>query len=101
MHSMNQRDFSPYCLRVGDPRAIRTNGKSPRMPRPSPLPPAGRRRLGVERRRLRERADLSATQAATLLGATQSRVSNIEAGRYGVSGERVRTLARHYDCTNE
>jgi hypothetical protein len=28
-------------------------------------------------------------------------VSNIEAGRYGVSAERVRTLARHYDCTDE
>ncbi|GAA4019515.1 transcriptional regulator WhiJ [Streptomyces plumbiresistens] len=52
-------------------------------------------------RRLRERADLSATQAAALVGATQSRVSNIEAGRYGVSADRVRTLARHYDCTDE
>ncbi|MFE2301559.1 helix-turn-helix domain-containing protein [Streptomyces sp. NPDC059445] len=71
------------------------------MPQPSPLPTARRRRLGVELRRLRERADLSATQAAVLLGATQSRVSNIEAGRYGVSADRVRTMARHYDCTDE
>ncbi|MCT9077290.1 helix-turn-helix domain-containing protein [Streptomyces fulvoviolaceus] len=71
------------------------------MPQPSPLPTARRRRLGVELRRLRERADLSATQAAALIGATQSRVSNIEAGRYGVSAERVRTIARHYDCTDE
>jgi transcriptional regulator with XRE-family HTH domain len=71
------------------------------MPQPNPLPTARRRRLGVELRRLRERADLSATQAAALIGATQSRVSNIEAGRYGVSGERVRTIARHYDCTDE
>jgi transcriptional regulator with XRE-family HTH domain len=52
-------------------------------------------------RRLRERADLSATQAAALVGATQSRVSNIEAGRYGVSADRVRAIARHYDCTDE
>lgn len=52
-------------------------------------------------RRLRERADLTATQAAALVGATQSRVSNIEAGRYGVSADRVRTIARHYDCTDE
>ncbi|MFE9996340.1 helix-turn-helix domain-containing protein [Streptomyces avermitilis] len=71
------------------------------MPQPSPLPTARRRRLGVELRRLRERADLSATQAAALVGATQSRVSNIEAGRYGVSADRVRTLARHYDCADE
>ncbi|MFI5792539.1 helix-turn-helix domain-containing protein [Streptomyces sp. NPDC051677] len=71
------------------------------MPQPSPLPTARRRRLGVELRRLRERADLTATQAAALLGATQSRVSNIEAGRYGVSADRVRTIARHYDCTDE
>ncbi|MBO7936429.1 helix-turn-helix domain-containing protein [Streptomyces antibioticus] len=71
------------------------------MPQPTPPPTARRRRLGVELRRLRERADLTATQAAALLGATQSRVSNIEAGRYGVSADRVRTMARHYDCTDE
>ncbi|MEU3616820.1 helix-turn-helix transcriptional regulator [Streptomyces sp. NPDC006872] len=71
------------------------------MPQSSPLPTARRRRLGVELRRLRERADLSATQAAALVGATQSRVSNIEAGRYGVSADRVRAIARHYDCTDE
>lgn len=70
------------------------------MPQPSPLPTARRRRLGTELRRLRERTDLSATQAAALVGATQSRISNIEAGRYGVSADRVRTLARHYDCTD-
>ncbi|WP_405916896.1 helix-turn-helix domain-containing protein [Streptomyces sp. NBC_00728] len=71
------------------------------MPQPSPLPTARRRRLGAELRRLRERADLSATEAAARVGATQSRVSNIEAGRYGVSADRVRALARHYDCTDE
>lgn len=71
------------------------------MPQPSPLPTARRRRLGVELRRLRERADLSVTQAAALIGATQSRVSNIEAGRYGVSADRVRAIARHYDSTDE
>ncbi|GAA2493890.1 helix-turn-helix transcriptional regulator [Streptomyces thermolineatus] len=66
----------------------------------SALPTARRRRLGAELRRLRERADLSATEAAALLGATQSRISNIEAGRYGVSGDRVRTLARNYNCSD-
>ncbi len=70
------------------------------MPPSTPLPTVRRRRLGIELRRLRERADLSATEAGVLLGATQSRISNIEAGRYGVSAERVRTLARNYDCTD-
>jgi transcriptional regulator with XRE-family HTH domain len=66
------------------------------------LPPTMRqRRLGAELRRLREHADLSVTRAAELFGATQSRISNIEAGGYAVSDERVRALARLYDCTDE
>lgn len=93
--------MQPPSPRVGDLHNARTNGKSQPMPQPSPLPSARRRRLGVELRRLRERADLSATQAAALVGATQSRVSNIEAGRYGVSADRVRTIAQHYDCADE
>ncbi|PGH47997.1 helix-turn-helix transcriptional regulator [Streptomyces sp. Ru87] len=70
------------------------------MPTPHPPSTVRRRRLGTELRRLRERADLSATGAAARLGVTQSRISNIEAGRYGVSADRVRALARHYDCTD-
>ncbi|MGW2558519.1 helix-turn-helix domain-containing protein [Streptomyces sp. NPDC001514] len=65
---------------------------------PSTTPTARRQRLGTELRRLRERAGLTATQAAKLLGGNQARISNIEAGRYGVSAERVRTLACHYEC---
>ncbi|MEU5052635.1 helix-turn-helix transcriptional regulator [Streptomyces sp. NPDC021096] len=71
------------------------------MPPSTPLPTVRRRRLGAELRRLRERADLSATEAAARFGITQSRISNIEAGRYGVSAERVRALARIYDCSDE
>ncbi|WP_345042783.1 DUF5753 domain-containing protein [Streptomyces sannanensis] len=41
---------------------------------------------------------MTATAAAALLGANQARISNIEAGRYGVSADRVRTLACHYEC---
>jgi transcriptional regulator with XRE-family HTH domain len=68
----------------------------------SKLPPTIRqRRLGAELRRLREHTELSATQAAELFGATQSRISNIEAGGYAVSAERVRALARLYGCTDE
>jgi DNA-binding XRE family transcriptional regulator len=67
---------------------------------PSPLRATElrRQRLGTELRRLRERAGLTATQAAKLLGGNQARMSNIEAGRYGVSAECVRTPACHYEC---
>jgi transcriptional regulator with XRE-family HTH domain len=61
--------------------------------------PTGRQlRLGTELRKLRERAGLTATEAGQLLGSKQALISNIEAGRAGVSPERVRTLACHYDC---
>lgn len=64
--------------------------------------PTGRQlRLGTELRKLRERAGLTSTQAAQLLGIKQNQVSNIEAGRHGVSPERLRTIARHYDCSDK
>jgi transcriptional regulator with XRE-family HTH domain len=69
---------------------------------PSKVPPTIRqRRLGAELRRLREHAELSATQAGGLHGTTQSRISNIESGGYPVSAERVRALGRLYACTNQ
>ncbi|MET7911063.1 helix-turn-helix transcriptional regulator [Streptomyces avermitilis] len=61
--------------------------------------PTGRQlRLGTELRKLRERAGLTSTQASRLLGVQQNQISNVEAGRAGVSPGRVRTLACHYDC---
>ncbi len=65
---------------------------------PSSSPTLRQQRLGVELRKLRERAGLSTTAAAARLGVNQSRISNIEAGRYAVSGERVRAMARNYTC---
>ncbi|MER7793420.1 helix-turn-helix transcriptional regulator [Streptomyces sp. NPDC097640] len=59
------------------------------------------RRLGVELRKLRERAGLSSTAAAAVLGVQQARVSMIEAGRYAVSGDRVRAMARSYACADD
>jgi transcriptional regulator with XRE-family HTH domain len=53
--------------------------------------------LGAELRKLRERAGLTSTQASKLLGVQQNQISNVEAGRAGVSPERVRTLACHYE----
>jgi transcriptional regulator with XRE-family HTH domain len=61
--------------------------------------PTGRQlRFGAELRKLRERAGLTATGAGQLMGIKQTQVSNMEAGRVGVSAERVRALACHYDC---
>ncbi|MFD9444780.1 helix-turn-helix domain-containing protein [Streptomyces sp. NPDC060006] len=61
--------------------------------------PTGRQlRLGTELRKLRERAGLTSTQAGRLFGVQQNQISNVEAGRTGVSPERVRTMACQYDC---
>lgn len=68
---------------------------------PSAIPTLRQQRLGIELRKLRERAGLSSTAAAGLLGGTQTQVSNIEAGRSPVSADRVRTMARNYTCPDE
>ncbi|MET9410439.1 helix-turn-helix transcriptional regulator [Streptomyces sp. NPDC002935] len=63
--------------------------------------PTGRQlRFGTELRKLRERAGLTSTEAGQLMGIKQAQVSNMEAGRVGVSAERVHTLACHYDCSD-
>ncbi|GAB2877939.1 helix-turn-helix domain-containing protein [Streptomyces mayteni] len=68
----------------------------------SKLPPSIRqRRLGVELRRMRNHAELTTTDAARLLGSSQSRVSSIESGSYAVSADRVRATARAYNCSDE
>ncbi|MGW0993419.1 helix-turn-helix domain-containing protein [Streptomyces sp. NPDC002523] len=64
-------------------------------------PTARQLRLAVELRRLREGADLTARQAATLLGVSNVQISQIEAGLSGVSEQRLRRLASHYACTDE
>lgn len=63
-------------------------------------PTARKLRLGTELRKLRERAGLTVTEAGRLLGVRQAQVSNMEAARFGVSPERIRTLARHYSCAD-
>jgi transcriptional regulator with XRE-family HTH domain len=69
------------------------------MPATSPSP--RQRRLGLELRKLRERAGLSSTAAAAQIGVPQARISMIEAGRYGVSADRVRSVARIYACEDD
>ncbi|MFF8317369.1 helix-turn-helix domain-containing protein [Streptomyces bobili] len=62
-------------------------------------PTARQVRLGVELRRLREAAGLTAREAAALLGTGRVQMSHIESGLTGVSEERLRRLASHYSCT--
>lgn len=59
---------------------------------------ARQERLGVELRKLRERAGLSGREAARTLGIAESKLSATEVARVGVSAERVRHLASAYAC---
>ncbi|MFE9765741.1 helix-turn-helix domain-containing protein [Streptomyces sp. NPDC005808] len=68
---------------------------------PTSNPTLRQRRLGAELRKLRERAGLTATEAAARLGVNQGRVSMIETGRSPLSADRVRAMARAYDCSDE
>ncbi|MEU8349252.1 helix-turn-helix transcriptional regulator [Streptomyces sp. NPDC048845] len=63
-------------------------------------PTIRQRRFGAELRRLREGAGLSAPVAAERLGADRTVISNIEAGRFGISEERLRRLASIYECND-
>ncbi|MEU5127535.1 helix-turn-helix domain-containing protein [Streptomyces mobaraensis NBRC 13819 = DSM 40847] len=65
---------------------------------PRKVPTARQRRLGSELRKMREHAGLTLGEAATLLSTDRTGISNTESGRFGVSGQRVRTWASHYGC---
>ncbi|MER5982199.1 helix-turn-helix transcriptional regulator [Streptomyces sp. NPDC001787] len=56
------------------------------------------RRFGIELRRLREAAGMTAPQAAGLLGTDRTVISNVEAGRFGISEERLQRLGTIYEC---
>lgn len=58
-------------------------------------------RLGAELRKLREQAGLTSRQAGELLNVNAARISSIEAGRFGVSADRVRMFAHSYGCSDE
>ncbi|TQF06052.1 helix-turn-helix domain-containing protein [Kitasatospora acidiphila] len=67
---------------------------------PRSNPTARQQRLGVELRKLREAAGMSTEQAAAVLATNRTVITNTEAGRHGISPERVRRLACNYDCTD-
>lgn len=66
---------------------------------PPRLNPTARQvRLGAELRKMREAAGVTAREAAKILGSGPTQVSHVEAGRFGVSEERIRRLAEHCAC---
>ncbi|MFH9372828.1 helix-turn-helix domain-containing protein [Streptomyces anulatus] len=67
---------------------------------PRQTPTVRQRRFGQELRRLRDAAGMSAPKAAQLLGTDRTTISNVEAGRFGISEERLRRLASIYECAD-
>lgn len=65
-----------------------------------PAPTARRIRVATELRRMRERAGMTATEAARELGTSSGQLSNVETARFGVSEDRVRAMARAYACSD-
>ncbi|MFJ8001482.1 helix-turn-helix domain-containing protein [Streptomyces sp. NPDC096310] len=65
---------------------------------PRQEPTVRQRRFGKELRRLRDAAGMSAPRAAELLGTDRTTISNVEAGRFGISETRLRRLASIYEC---
>lgn len=62
---------------------------------------ARRARLATELRKLRERAGMNVTEASRMLGTSSGQLSNVETGRFGVSADRVRAMARIYTCGDQ
>ncbi|MFZ3500022.1 helix-turn-helix domain-containing protein [Streptomyces sp. 5.8] len=66
-----------------------------------PSPTERQRRLGVEVRRMRMSAGISAERAAALLDCDRSRISQFESGFRSVNEERLHSLALNAGCTDE
>lgn len=58
------------------------------------------RRLGIELRKLREKAGLNLIEAAALIDMGRPHLTHIEAARTGISTERLRSLVGQYGCTS-
>lgn len=68
---------------------------------PRSNPTARQARLGTELRKMREACGMAAREAGALLGGGAAQISHIEAGRWGVSAERVRRMAAFYRAIDE
>ncbi|WPB91919.1 helix-turn-helix domain-containing protein [Streptomyces malaysiensis] len=61
---------------------------------------ARQERLGAELRKLRERAGVTAREAADVVGMDQATMSHLEAGRVAAGEKRVRQLTSHYGVSD-
>ncbi|UUU30943.1 helix-turn-helix domain-containing protein [Streptomyces sp. CA-210063] len=68
---------------------------------PRTSPTARQLRLGTELRRMREQSGLSISDAAAALGVNRTHITNVELARFGVSEQRVRTLASIYGTPDQ
>ncbi|RLU96583.1 transcriptional regulator [Streptomyces griseocarneus] len=64
-------------------------------------PTQRQRRLGIELRKLREAAKLSAPEAGASVGIKGYQISHLEAGRVGIQPSRLRALVDRYGCADE
>ncbi|GHC65542.1 helix-turn-helix domain-containing protein [Streptomyces cinnamoneus] len=64
-------------------------------------PTQRQRRLGAELRKLREAAGMTAEEAGAVVDIKAYQVSHLEAGRVGITPNRLRTLACNYGCADE
>ncbi|MFD7411525.1 helix-turn-helix domain-containing protein [Kitasatospora purpeofusca] len=64
-------------------------------------PTLRQRRLGTELRRMREQAGFGGSQLARDLGINPAHVTQMEAGKTGISVERLRTIAALCMCVNQ
>ncbi|MFI6152926.1 helix-turn-helix domain-containing protein [Kitasatospora sp. NPDC051170] len=64
-------------------------------------PTLRQRRLGAELRRMREQAGFGGSELGRLVGMNPAQVTQMEAGKIGISVERLRTVAAMCMCVNE
>ncbi|WP_121709595.1 helix-turn-helix transcriptional regulator [Streptomyces sp. E5N91] len=64
-------------------------------------PTERQKRLGAEMRKMRLASAITTEYAAGLLGIDRTRLSNMESGIRPFSGDRIRTLASNYSCTDQ
>ncbi|TYC71058.1 DUF5753 domain-containing protein [Streptomyces sp. CB01881] len=65
---------------------------------PMSSPPSARKqRIGIELRKMRDAADVTAAEAAAVLGLARTKITLIEQGSYAVTPKRVMALAHRYE----
>ncbi|MFE6870912.1 helix-turn-helix domain-containing protein [Kitasatospora sp. NPDC057692] len=68
---------------------------------PRANPTLHQRRLGAELRRMREQAGFGGSELGRAVGMNPAQVTQMEAGKIGISVERLRTVAATCMCVNE